>query len=311
MEIRPTSLTILSVPQGLLATKSFVRETSGTVTKLPTKMARRFTVERRTCVTIQDLASVLTQLSSEPRSFVIRGEPIGDTAGPVRRLKYSGEDGDATFRSSAGERWVCFDFDKISPPPAICAATRPDEAMEYLADLLPPEFHDVTFWGQWSSSSGINGWATLSAHLWFMLDKPVTDDDLWLWGKSINSPIDTRLFNSVQPHFTAAPIFAYDVPDPCPVRHSLIKGSRDAAELRTTKADDRGRTEVNPRKVEPDTEATRNETRPERSSTGSHRSQMGSGRINKGSCSNRSQIVYETQPLLSERLIHQFRQRDN
>jgi hypothetical protein len=45
------------------------------------------------------------------------------------------------------------------------------------------EIDEMTFWAQLSSSSGIKGWNTLSAHLWFMLDRPVNDDILNQWAK--------------------------------------------------------------------------------------------------------------------------------
>jgi hypothetical protein len=308
------AVTVLTVSRQFLATKSFYREPDGSIAKLPTKMAKRFRASSRSFETIFDLADILTDLNSDPRSFVIRGEamPGMDLSQPVRRLKYSGPDQSATFRScEAGRRWVCFDFDKVACPSSIDARSSPGAAINYLASLLPSEFHDVTFWAQWSSSAGIKGWSNLSAHLWFVLDEPITDDDLWLWGQSVAAPIDTRLFNTVQPHFTAAPLFAYDVPDPRPSRHQLIKGRSDVATIRPTQADDLRRTEGGARKTGTHPTGARNTPWTPRPATGSHHPEVGSGRVYQRAGSDSGTVPPETQPLLSDRLIMQFRQRFN
>ena len=277
-------------------------------------MAKHFRVERRHFGTIFDLADILTELNDSPYKLVIRGEPMPglDLKHPVRRLKYCGDDQAATFRSSlTGERWICFDFDKVACPRAIDPKANPTAALKYLASLLPTAFHNTTFWAQWSSSAGFKGWSSLSAHLWFVLDKPITDDDLWLWGQSVSAPIDTRLFNAVQPHFTAAPVLGYDVPNPCPVRYQLIKGLNDAASITPAGTDDGRRTEGLSREVGTNPTGTRDAPRPQRAATGSHRPPMGGGRIYQRASRNSGEILSEAQPLLSERLIMQFHQRSN
>lgn len=313
MESEPDAITVLTVSRQLLATKSYFRDLDGAVTKMPTKMAKRFRVTSRPFNTIFDLADILADLNAAPRSFAIRGEPMPgvDLSAPVRRLKYSGPGQPATFRSSeTGRRWICFDFDKVAAPVTIDARANPARALDYLAGLLPAEFHNVTYWGQWSSSAGIKGWSSLSAHLWFVLDQPISDDDLWLWGQSTAAPIDTRLFNSVQPHFTAAPIFAFDVPDPCPSRHHLIKKEYDVAALRPAETNGCGRAESRSRETRLHPVTVGDPARPARREAGSPCPQMGSGRTYHRSGSDSGAVLPET-PLLSERLIMQFRQRLN
>lgn len=302
-------LTILTTAAGQPATKSFVRE-RGTITKLPTQMSKYFTVERHAVATIYDLAAILTELNSSPRKFVIRGEPLSETDQPVRRLKHDSAEGKATFRGSPnGQSWVCFDFDKINCPDGIFPARDFENAMIYLSDMLPAEFHDVTFWAQLSSSAGIDGWDKVSAHLWFMLDRPVTDDQLHQWAGNIDAPIDARLFNAVQPHFTAAPIFAYDVADPCPVRCGLIKGTRDVASINLSKTDEcKGITE-NSRDIEPDSERTRATPRSDRPSPGSRHPQMGIWRREDQRAGSDSRAIILKRPLLSEWLTNCFRPR--
>ena len=106
----------------------------------------------------------------------------------------------------------------------------PESALSTLTWILPAEFHGVSFWGQWSSSAGLDGWQTMSAHLWFMLSDPVTDDDLNAWAANADIPIDRRLFNAVQPHYTAAPILD-GIDDPIRRRCCLVEGAFDDVPL--------------------------------------------------------------------------------
>jgi hypothetical protein len=69
-------------------------------------------------------------------------------------------------------------------------------------------------------------------HIWFWLDRPISDVDLKRWATSWNTAnagrvqgkaiIDPRLFNDVQAHYTAAPTFV-GMADPFPVRCGLVR----------------------------------------------------------------------------------------
>ena len=65
-------------------------------------------------------------------------------------------------------------------------------------------------------------WTELRLHLWFWCDRPACDGSLRPWVKSIPYA-DASLFNSVQPHYTAAPIFVGGV-DPVTERSGLLPG---------------------------------------------------------------------------------------
>jgi len=274
-----THLTILT--QRMLATKSFVRNGGGAITQQPVTLGKYFSVECREIETIYDLAATLTRLSNSPNQFVIRGEPIPgiDIRRRIRRLKYDQDNSPATFRSSKrGESWICFDFDKIECPAWLNADENGTKAIKYLADLLPNEFDGVTFWAQWSGSSGIDGWRTLSAHLWFMLDRSVNDDHLRIWANERHLPIDASLFNAVQPHFTAAPLFSFDIPDPCRTRNLLVKGTHDVVTINLAKANVGGGVKTNSRNSQSNSKRTRPSARIEGTISGSSDSEMGSWR---------------------------------
>ena len=218
-------LTALAMSSPGSATKSFSLTPEGAIRSKSASMAKLFTVSTIPIDSIFDLAEALAELGENGRSFVVRGEPLahGDDE-PRRRLLHDRDGIKATFTSRAA-RWACLDFDKLICPPQLSPATDPQAAAAYLASLLPEPFQEVSFYFQWSASAGLDGWETLSAHLWFMFDRAVSDPELQAWANTCRAPIDTRLFNAVQPHFIARPTFR-GIDDPCPVRNILVRRRR-------------------------------------------------------------------------------------
>lgn len=220
------AITILTALSGQPMTKQI---TAGG--KKSPRMSKWFTAHCRSFNSIFDLCNILCEIETDPFSFVIRGEliPGYNTSQPVRRLKYC-DDGEGPFFRDVAARWVCFDFDRIERPDNIDAGSNPDVAISYLRNLLPSEFHNVTCCYQWSSGAGLGGWAQLRAHLWFMIDKDVTNDHLREWVYDYELPVDPSLFNTVQPHFTARPIFS-GVIDPIKIRTNILLGIYNVANI--------------------------------------------------------------------------------
>src|SRR4051812_28907271 len=111
------------------------------------------------------------------------------------------------------------------------------EALAYAVRQLPPEFHDASFFYQWSSSAGLKG-AVIKVHLFFWLDRPVPDHELREWAEAWNrehSPvgklIDPALFDPIQAHYIARPRFVGRA-DPLPVRSGLVQKDRDEVAIR-------------------------------------------------------------------------------
>lgn len=236
--VNSTTLTVLRSCTGKPLTKRLEAGADGSIVKVQADIPRYFIASRVAVEGFEGLARVLTWLAGESDRFVIRGEPAPgtDLRYPVRRLKYADSKSPATFRSvPTGVRWVCLDFDHVPFPKGdvIDPVNAPATALLFLSFLLPEEFHDVSFWSQFSSGAGLDGWQTLSAHLWFLLDQPVTDDELQGWAlEHPNAPVDRCLFRPIQPHFTASPIIGAGVADPCHVRHGVVRGPRgDAVSL--------------------------------------------------------------------------------
>lgn len=188
-----------------------------------------FRAERRHLANVVELSNLLTLLEPDARAFVIRGEPFPDINlnQPVRRKKRPDKVGRCWFRDvSGGLRWVLLDFDKVQMPAAADVIADPEGAVLYLVSLLPAYCQDISFHWQLSSSAGIGDNPGLSAHLWFWFDRAVTDAELSVWAERHNLPIDTALFRTVQPHYTAAPLFT-GMDDPLPRRSGFWRGLDD------------------------------------------------------------------------------------
>ncbi len=85
------------------------------------------------------------------------------------------------------------------------------------------------FW-QLSGSAGVFDDGHVSAHLYYWLDKPIANDVLKQWAKGCDRRlVDPAVFNAVQPHYTAAPLFGEGCVDPFPdSRSGLIKKANAA-----------------------------------------------------------------------------------
>lgn len=160
---------------------------------------------------LDDIEAALYSLADDIHSCVIRGE-IRDEARRlqvVNRCHHIQADGRQPHWDHArpGRRWVAFDIDKMA------LASKPSGGMaEWLEgvarmarDRLPEPFRTSGCVFKLSSSSGLDDWATASMHLWFWLDRPVYDLSWREWAEGV--AIDPSLFKSVQPHYTANPVF--------------------------------------------------------------------------------------------------------
>lgn len=159
---------------------------------------------------IVSLSSALCEIEQNPEWFVVRGEPI-TRAGKVRRV-YKGEG--ASFRE-VDRQWLCIDIDGM-----------PADTIEDAIAQLPEYFRGVAVHYQYSSSYGVKP-GSMRVHLWYWLDRPVCSYSLRAWAKPIPY-VDAMLYNPVQPHYTATPIFV-DGQDPIAQRSGFIDGRPELA----------------------------------------------------------------------------------
>ena len=234
----PDQLTVLISVSGKHAGKNFSRGKDGGIRNRSYGNEKCFRVHITEVNGIAELGRALATIASNQFAFVIRGAPLpGINLKRARRLlrpdKKSGDP--ATFKE-VPRYWLLVDVDHIVCPAAIDPKSDPTGAVEYVLGLLPAELHVATCWWQWSSSQSVYDNETLSLHLWFWLDVPLTGDALTRWAIAANDAagcklIDPATFRTIQALYTAAPTFSAPLADPLSQRSGTRHGLDDAVAL--------------------------------------------------------------------------------
>lgn len=178
---------------------------------------------------IKELSDYLTLLEQEPNACVIRAKlkEGQDPKSVIRRIHDHNDGITPSFEEDPdGHHWVMFDFDKVP----VTGLDSNEERLAHLLGMLPQAFHDASFHYQWSSSAGMDGWQTLSAHLWFWLSDKWRDSLLIERIEDQNWDIDECTIRTVQCNYTAAPIFE-DCDDPVEVRSGFMPQLKDEVVL--------------------------------------------------------------------------------
>lgn len=188
--------------------------------------AKYFETQEVKVDSIERLSYVLTKLEAKPRSCVIRGKYRGEEWS-LAHANGDHKPGLALRQIDLHEdiphQWVLIEVDNFEPISAdpvtdpVCAID------EYIAAHLPAEFGNASYHWQLSNSAGHTKHAgKLKAHLWFWLARSYTSAQLKAWAKAFEIQTDTAVFNAIQVHYTAAPIFD-GVEDPIPRRSGLVR----------------------------------------------------------------------------------------
>jgi hypothetical protein len=253
------------------ATKFFFRGHDERVQKTPEPKATYFAVQEAPISGLADLHALLLTLERDPEAFIIRGQPTELTVMErARRLKVGSiaklKEGQKPTPSDAGSfaevprHWVGLDLDGLAVPGAN-VMHEPHHAAALLLDMigeLVPDLASVSAVVQFSSSAGLaerveadaaagipsmwsgvaKGAGVVPAHIWYWLAEPVGETELKRWAAAVGAAcgkrglIDPATLHTVQPHYTAAPIFEAGLLDPVPhARTLLIEGESDAARL--------------------------------------------------------------------------------
>lgn len=216
--------------------------------------------EERPVNNILELSRLLQEIESDPTLFIIRGrlrpdwQQILDANLPAWSEKRKKDGKDVLVQPGPGwtlrrkelfadvaHHWALFDSDEFRTK-ADPVTQMDDAAFEYL-DLLPSEFDGVSFHMQLSNSAGLpKNAGQFKVHNWFWFDKPYTNAQLKAWAEALwpvkserIKRVDTSVFDSIQIHYTSAPVMAKGVVCPVKRRSAFKDGSAlagDAVVLR-------------------------------------------------------------------------------
>jgi hypothetical protein len=181
---------------------------------------------------LEQFFELLQDLSTDPGAFIIRGM-LADWGAVERQHRVSKRKGFVVYRRSVkvhsadgyfsewDRKLQMLDLDEVSLPDGMSVVSDPETCVKWAVDhLLPPEFGDVSFVYQLSSSAGLTKLENeLNVHLWFITEKIYSNDNLRAWGRWWNAKqqlkiIDPALFTAVQPHYTSAPELLDGLIDP-------------------------------------------------------------------------------------------------
>ena len=255
-------ITVLLTTDQHRANKTFHRQLDGRIREQPYHCGYMFSAHAVEIDSIIELYELLQILESGDSGFLVQGEVVPQFRAneEITRTLLDIPDRNqiAMLRSVPdGSQWLCCDFDKIDLP----ANVTPQQGVEMLVHTLPPEFHDVTYAYQLSSSAGVNGigvkrrkrvddhgeevtieeefqypgWAKLNAHVFFWLS--AKHRNLAQWAKNLNAQrgrriIDPAPLEAVQPNYCAKPRFI-NMDDPVLPgdRSGLVRKGSDAVDL--------------------------------------------------------------------------------
>ena len=178
---------------------------------------------------IRGLSARLSELEEKPRACVIRGKYKGESHAMLAEPE-DAKKGRVLRRKSVHDdvphHWVLIDIDNYTPfdyDPMLEPVGAIDE---FIALNLPPCFHGASYHWQLSSSAGhpSKGFSKLKAHAWFWLETPYTSSQLRTWANATNFKADKALFDTIQVHYTATPLFEDGVSNPFKVRSGFREG---------------------------------------------------------------------------------------
>jgi hypothetical protein len=155
---------------------------------------------------LSDLYDTLVMLEGMPDRCIIRGAPLfGEDEWTYRRMRSerataARKDGIEPSFEARDLAWLCLDLDDV-PRPEGFDDMRP---LRHVDALVPRAFRGCGLVWQWSN--GARYGAAIRAHIWYLLDREVCDGSVrdWLAAQEV---ADLSLYNPVQIHYTAAPLF--------------------------------------------------------------------------------------------------------
>ncbi|UCV28083.1 AAA family ATPase [Ferribacterium limneticum] len=187
---------------------------------------KNYTLEARKVDGIHTLSTVLTELEADSHAAVIRGGYIGHKHAKAEYPE-DFESGKALRRKSLfrddPHHWLMIDVDghktdrdaMVDPVGAV---------REWVETKLPSQFHGVSIHWQLSASFGHHTKDGLRVHIWAWSKTPYRSEQLRQWATRTDFEGDSSLFDTIQLHYTAAPVFEEGVNDPVTRRSGFLAG---------------------------------------------------------------------------------------
>lgn len=148
---------------------------------------------------IDELHDLLDRMRAKPKYFVIRGEFIEDTGEPQYRSTKSITGKPATIKE-VPRSWLMIDVDGEPSESA-----KPKVWAKEVRRRLPVPFRHAACVWQASASAGRPSKPGIRIHIWFLLDRLVSSDQVKAWLQSSEIQVDTALGQTNQIHYTADP----------------------------------------------------------------------------------------------------------
>lgn len=193
---------------------------------------KEFSSKQISVENFDELTNVLTGLKTDSQSCVVRG-CVKDQ---VDRTKHTRT---KAVIADVDQQWVCIDIDEF---PIIGLGCSIEDAPAKIKELLPKCFAEASCFWSFSSSQGYKkgGNNTASIHYWFWLDDIASNVELKAYWGHFNrfieldlghaKMVDTVLFDSIQIHYTAAPVFS-GIIDVLSSRYGVIQGKYDSVKI--------------------------------------------------------------------------------
>ena len=197
------NLPILTEKTGLCF-KAFKQEGNKLV-KAYQRPAYRFDHKAVEVDSLLTLSNQLKQLESRKDCLVIRGQLIAGRASQSIRRTLKASAGEEPNFEHCSQQWCLIDIDDLPLPEHLSDyQNNKAEIVDFAVSHLPEQFRNVQCWYQFSSNMGIKQ-GKVRLHLWYWLSRPCSDAEMKGWLQE--SPVDLALFNPVQMHYTANPVF--------------------------------------------------------------------------------------------------------
>ena len=218
------NLSILQSLQGL-ATKTWKKD--GTISDF--NAGKMFATKEAKIRSISGMYKFLDVFQHKADCFVIRGKFMGENPDNTTRRKVAFADQPLNL--------FCIDIDGFTPL-AADPVLHPELAIEdYLSKVFEDgSFSDVSYVWQLSSSAGSKkNEGVLKAHVWFWSSEEYTSAQMRVWAKGINAKhprsVDAAVFQQIQAHYTATPMFEDGAVDPVPLRCGFVQRGSDEVVL--------------------------------------------------------------------------------